>query len=42
LRACRGSGGLLCYQAQNIVVVLEEGGLEATRLAVAMRRLASG
>jgi hypothetical protein len=40
--ACRGSGGLLCFQASNIVVVLgdEGGGLEAQRLAVAMKRLA--
>jgi hypothetical protein len=41
LEACRHSGGLLCYRAQNIVVVLEGGGLEAQRLAVATRRLAS-
>jgi hypothetical protein len=42
LKACRGSGGLLCFQASNIVVVLgdEGGGLEAQRLAVAMKRLA--
>jgi hypothetical protein len=41
--ACRGSGGLLCFQASNIVVVLgdEGGGLEAQRLAVAMKRLAN-
>jgi hypothetical protein len=41
LDACRNSGGLQCYRAQNIVVVLEGGGLEAQRLAVAVRRLAS-
>ena len=42
LEACRGSGGLFCFQASNIVVVLdEEGGLlEARRLGVAIRRLA--
>jgi hypothetical protein len=40
--ACRRSGGLLCYRAQNIVVVLENGGLEAGRLTIALRRLASG
>jgi hypothetical protein len=42
LKACRGSGGLLCFQAANIVVILgdEGSGLEAQRLAVAMRRLA--
>jgi hypothetical protein len=43
LEACRDSGGLLCFQAQNIVVVLDEESsrLEARRLAVAVRRLAS-
>jgi hypothetical protein len=43
LEACRGSGGLLCFQASNIVVVLDDegGGLEAQRLAVAMKRLAA-
>ncbi len=43
LDACRGSGGLLCFQASNIVVVLDDegSGLEAQRLAVAMKRLAS-
>jgi hypothetical protein len=39
LNACRRSGGLLCFQASNIVVVLEDGGLESQRLAVAMKRL---
>jgi hypothetical protein len=40
--ACRGSGGLLCFQASNIVIVLDDegSGLEAQRLAVAMKRLA--
>jgi hypothetical protein len=41
LTACRHSGGLLCFRASNIVVVLEGEGLEAQRLAVAMKRLAS-
>jgi hypothetical protein len=43
LAACRRSGGLFCFQASNIVVVLDEesSGLEAQRLAVAMKRLAS-
>jgi len=41
MRACHSSGGLLCYRVQNIVVVLENGGLEAARLSVAVRRLAS-
>ena len=40
LKACRGSGGLLCFQASNIVLVFEGGGLEAQRLALAMKRLA--
>lgn len=42
LDACRASGGLLCFQASNIVVVLDDegSGLEAQRLAVAMKRLA--
>jgi hypothetical protein len=42
LEACRGSGGLLCFRAANIVVILddEDSGLEAQRLAVAMKRLA--
>lgn len=39
LKACRGSGGLLCFQASNIVVVLEGSGIEAQRLGVAIRRL---
>jgi hypothetical protein len=41
LRACRASAGLVCFQAANIVVLLngESGGLEARRLAVAMQRL---
>jgi hypothetical protein len=40
--ACRASGGLLCFRASNIVVVLdnEGGGLEPRRLGVAIRRLA--
>ena len=38
--ACHRSGGLVCFQAANIVVILEEGGLEAQRLAVAVKRLA--
>jgi hypothetical protein len=42
LDACRGSGGLLCFQVSNIVVVLDDegSGLEAQRLAIAMKRLA--
>jgi hypothetical protein len=43
LKACRGSGGLICFQASNVIVVLDDegSGLEAQRLAVAMKRLAS-
>jgi hypothetical protein len=42
LDGCRGSGGLLCFRAANIVIVLDDegSGLEAQRLAVAMKRLA--
>jgi hypothetical protein len=41
LEACQGSGGLLCFRAENIVVILDEesSGLTAQRLAVAVRRL---
>jgi hypothetical protein len=43
LAACRRSGGLLCFQAQNIVVVLDQEGspIEAGRLAEAIKRLPS-
>jgi hypothetical protein len=43
LSACRTSGGLLCFRVATIVVVLDDegSGLEAQRLAVAMKRLAS-
>jgi hypothetical protein len=42
LDACRASGGLLCFQASNVVVVLDDegSGLEAQRLGVAIKRLA--
>jgi hypothetical protein len=42
LKACRSSGGLFCFQASNIVVVLgdESSALEAQRLGVAIKRLA--
>ncbi len=41
MRACRDSADLLCYEAANIVVILEGGaGIEAQRLAVAIQRLA--
>jgi hypothetical protein len=38
--ACHRAGGLLCFRAGNVVVVLEGGGLGAQRLAVAVKRLA--
>jgi hypothetical protein len=43
LKACRASSGLICFRAQNIAVVLDEESsrLEAQRLGVAIRRLAS-
>jgi hypothetical protein len=40
LTACRGSGGLLCFRAANIVVLLESGGIEAQRLGLAISKLA--
>ena len=39
LRACRASADLLCYQAANVVVVLEGGGIEAQRLGAAIQNL---
>jgi hypothetical protein len=41
LDACRHSGGLLCFRASNIVVVLSEEGtpIEGRRLALAVRKL---
>jgi len=43
LDACRAAGGLLCFRASNVVVVLDEetGGLQARRLSLAMMRLGS-
>jgi hypothetical protein len=43
LEACRHAGGLGCFQASNIVVVLDEEGaaIEARRLAAAIRKLAA-
>lgn len=40
LETCRNAADLLCYQAANIVVILEGGGIEAQRLGVAMQKLA--
>ena len=39
IAACRNSGGLVCYRAGNVVVLFEEAGIEAERLAVAIQRL---
>jgi hypothetical protein len=41
LEGCRASTGLICFRAENIVVVLDEESsrLEAQRLAVAVKRL---
>jgi hypothetical protein len=43
LQACRASGGLICFRAANVVVVLDEeaGGIQAQRLGVAIERLSS-
>jgi hypothetical protein len=40
METCRASADLLCYQAANVVVVLQSGGIEAQRLGIAMERLA--
>jgi hypothetical protein len=37
--SCEATADLLCFQAANIVIVLEGGGLEADRLATAMGKL---
>jgi hypothetical protein len=37
---CQASADLLCYRAANVVVVLEDGGIEAQQLGVAMEKLA--
>jgi hypothetical protein len=39
IESCRGAADLLCYQAGNVVVVLQTGGIEAQQLAKAMERL---
>ena len=39
MASCENSADLLCYRASNVVVVLEGGGIEAQRLAVAVQRL---
>ena len=42
LKACQAAGGLICFTASNIVVVLDEESspLAAQRLSVAIKRLA--
>jgi hypothetical protein len=40
MESCRAAADLLCYQAANVVVILESAGIEAQRLGVAMERLA--
>ena len=40
LEDCRAAADLLCYQAGNVVVVLQGGGIESQRLGAAMQRLA--
>jgi hypothetical protein len=40
LTACRNSATLVCYRADNVVVLFEEARIEAQRLALAMQRLA--
>ena len=37
--SCKATADLLCFQASNVVVVLEGGGIEAQQLAVAIERL---
>jgi hypothetical protein len=36
---CRTAADLLCYQAANVVVILQGGGIEAQQLGVAIKRL---
>ena len=38
-RNCERTADLLCFQASNVVIVLEGGGLEADRLGAAMKKL---
>jgi hypothetical protein len=40
LNECEATADLLCYQAANVVVILERGGIEAQRLGVAIQKLA--
>jgi hypothetical protein len=36
---CQVAADLLCYRAANVVIVLEGGGIEAQRLAIAIQKL---
>jgi hypothetical protein len=40
MQSCTASGDLLCYQASNILVIIEGNGIEAQRLGVAIEKLA--
>ena len=40
LEECRNAVDLQCYQAANVVVILDQGGIEADRLGVSMKKLA--
>jgi hypothetical protein len=39
IESCRDAADLLCYQAGNVVVVLQTGGIEAQQLGKAIERL---
>jgi hypothetical protein len=40
IESCRSAADLLCYQAGNVVVVLQTAGIESQQLGKAMERLA--
>jgi hypothetical protein len=40
IESCREAADLLCYQAGNVVVVLQTAGIESQQLGKAMERLA--
>ncbi len=42
VESCEATADLLCFQAANVVVVLEGGGIEAQQLGVAIERLSEG
>jgi hypothetical protein len=39
VESCMATADLLCFQASNVVVVLEGGGIEAQQLGIAIERL---